>query len=185
MKRTFQEDLDRAVAFHGHVCGGQVIGTRMARLGLAHFGIESPEDYKDLVICVEADRCLADALTIVANCSLGRRRLKWYDYGKMAATFYDLQSGKAIRIASVNQSRPGPDDTDIVAFYNAISDEQMFKIEEVEVNLTKLDLPGKPQNRVTCARCGEDVLDGREVVKDGQTLCKPCAGEPAYYHTVD
>ena len=75
--RTFREDLEKAVNFHGHICVGQVLGTRIARLGLQLFKIASPETYRDLIVYVEADRCLADAVSSVCHCNLGRRRLKW------------------------------------------------------------------------------------------------------------
>jgi formylmethanofuran dehydrogenase subunit E len=185
MKRTFEEDLERAVAFHGHLCAGQILGTRMARIGLEHFGIEAGEDYRDLIVFVEADRCVADAMSSVAGCFIGRRRLKWHDFGKMAATFYDIPSGKAIRVVAVNESRPAPNETDITAFYQAISDADMFKIQEVKVAVSEYDLPGKPKRRVACEQCGESVMDGRDVVKDGRTLCKVCAGQPAYYQVIE
>ena len=98
LKRPFAEDLQRAISFHGHMCAGQVIGCRMARLAMEFFHIEDPDTYRDLIAFVECDRCLADAVISVANCHLGRRRLKWYDYGIMAASFYDIASGRAIRI---------------------------------------------------------------------------------------
>ncbi|MDR2493121.1 MAG: FmdE family protein [Coriobacteriales bacterium] len=184
MRRTFEEDLERAVAYHGHLCGGQVIGTRMARLALAHFGIEAGEDYRDLVVMVEADRCLADAMVSVAGCGVGRRRLKLYDYGKMAATFYDIATGRAVRVCSINEARP-EEGEDLVAFYQAIPDDRMFAVKAVEVDLGPFDLPGKPLRRVRCEACGETVMDGRDKEVAGRTLCKVCAGEPAYYREVE
>ncbi|MDR3307271.1 MAG: FmdE family protein, partial [Coriobacteriales bacterium] len=169
MKRTFEEDLTQAIAFHGHLCAGQILGTRITRIGLEHFGIEEPEAYKDLIAFVEADRCVADAVCSVARCQLGRRRLKWHDFGKMAATFYDINQKTAIRIIAVNESRPAPNThgDELIAFYQAIPDDQMFKIQNVEVNLTEYDLPGKPKRRVTCEKCGEGVMDNRDVQVNG------------------
>ena len=183
MKRTFEEDLERAIDFHGHLCAGQILGTRMSRIGLTHFGIEAGEDYQDLIVFVEADRCVADTMISVAGCRIGRRRLKWYDFGKMAATFYDIQSNSAIRITAVNESRPG-DNEDIIEFYQAISDEDMFKIEQVEVVMDKYDLPGKPLRHTICEECNEKILDGRDLEVAGRVLCKHCAGEPTYYRVI-
>lgn len=178
---SFEEDLERAVAFHGHLCAGQVIGTRMARLALSFFGIDDPASYRDLVAFVECDRCLADAVITVARCNLGRRRLKWFDYGVMSATFYDMASGRAIRISQPQGNHCGRG-VDPVAFFGAIPDDALFDVTEVELpDLTEEDLPGSHGHGVACARCGELVHNGREVVVDGQPLCKKCAGEHVYY----
>jgi formylmethanofuran dehydrogenase subunit E len=182
LKRTFEEDLQRAVEFHGHLCGGQIIGTRISRYACKHFGIEDPDEYKDLIAFVEADRCLADAITVVAHCHLGRRRLKWYDYGKMCATFLDLATGEAIRLSTKNV-RPA-DGKDQIAFYNSLPDDELIIVQQVEVNLQPSDLPGKPLQTVVCDSCGERAHDGRHVEKDGRSYCKPCSGEDTYYKLV-
>jgi len=180
LKRTFDEDLKMAVEFHGHLCAGQVLGTRLSRIALEYFGIQDPYDYKDLVAFVEADRCVADAVTSVANCHIGRRRLKWRDLGKMAATFYDCNSGQAIRIAGASTAKAA-EGQDIVEFFNAIPDNELFKAQLVEVDINEYDLPGHPKKSVICEQCGEKVMDNRDVQKDGRTLCKTCAGEVSYY----
>jgi formylmethanofuran dehydrogenase subunit E len=185
MKRqSFREDLDDAVAFHGHLCGGQIIGTRIARYALDYFGAYDSDEKPDLVAYVEADRCLADAITSVARLTLGRRRLKWMDYGKMAATFYNVQTGEAIRIHTAD-IRPGDDVEDKVAFYEAIPDDTLIITQKVSVNVKPGDLPGKPKGTVVCASCGEKVHDGREVTRGGVTYCKICAGDPVYYQVID
>ena len=178
---TFEEDLRRAVAFHGHLCAGQVIGTRMARLALRYFGIEDAATYKDLVAFVECDRCLADALVSVARCNLGRRRLKWFDYGVMSATFYDIASGRAIRVSQPQGNHCGRG-VDPVAFFGAIPDDRLFDVTEVEFpDLTDQDLPGAHDKGVACESCGELVHNGREIVRGGHALCRKCAGEHVYY----
>ncbi len=184
LKNSFDEDLQASVAFHGHLCAGQVIGVRMARLALTYFGIDDPAHYRDLVAFVECDRCLADAVMITCRCSLGRRRLKWYDYGIMSATFYDMRTKRAIRV-SQPQGNHCPHDADPVAFFNAIPDERLFDVDEVVLpDLTEDDLPGGTTHGVACERCGELIHDHREVVRDGHVLCKKCAGEHVYYRTV-
>jgi formylmethanofuran dehydrogenase subunit E len=183
MKRSFDEDLKKAIAYHGHLCAGQVIGTRISRVALEYFGIEDGEEYRDLVAFVEADRCLADAVTSIAGCHIGKRRLKWHDYGKMAASFYDINSGKAIRIASINNEKAAPDD-DLVEFFNRFSDSEMFRVQEVELDIDEYDLPGRPKRSVYCESCGEKVLDNRDVEVDGKALCKVCAGEKPYYQVI-
>lgn len=184
LKNTFEEDLDRAVAFHGHLCAGQVIGVRMARLALSYFGIDDPAAYRDLVAFAECDRCLTDALISVARCNLGRRRLKWYDYGVMSATFYDMATGRAIRI-SQPQGNKCPHGVDPIAFFADKSDFDLFNVDEVEIpELTEADLPGGKRKGVTCETCGELVHDGRHVERDGHILCKKCAGEKVYYREI-
>jgi formylmethanofuran dehydrogenase subunit E len=183
MQRSFEQDLERAIAYHGHLCAGQVIGTRIARAALEYFGIEDADTYRDLIAFVEADRCIADAVSTVANCKIGRRRLRWYDYGKMAASFYNIADGRAIRIVSINNERAEPDE-DVVAFFNRFSDQELLKIQEVAIDLDEHDLPGKPKRSVRCDSCGEKVMDNRDVQVEGRTLCKVCAGEPTYYRVI-
>ncbi len=182
LKRTFDEDLDRAVAFHGHLCGGQVIGTRMARLALSYFHIDDPDTYRDLIAFVECDRCLADAVISVANCHLGKRRLKWYDYGIMSASFYDLASGRAIRISQRPTAPHCPHGADVRAFFAELSDDELFAVHEVELpDFEEFDLPGKPRRTQICERCGERIHDGRGIERDGHVFCRRCAGEHVYY----
>lgn len=181
--RTFDEDLQRAIAFHGHLCAGQVIGTRMARAALGYFHIDDADAYRDLIAFVECDRCLADAVISVAHCQLGRRRLKWYDYGIMAASFYDIARGRAIRIAQRADVPKAPHDKDeMLAFFACRSDDELFCVHEIELtDFMEYDLPGRPRKTEVCAACGERIHDGRGVEQDGQVFCRHCAGEHVYY----
>ncbi|MGI6428627.1 MAG: FmdE family protein [Syntrophomonadaceae bacterium] len=179
LKNSFEEDLQKAHDFHGHICTGIIFGTKIARIGLSRLGIEDPHENKDFIVFVEADRCIADAVSAVTGCFLGKRRLKWLDYGKMAATFVDMNSQKGIRIVTASSQQP-PDDMDLVTFWSSIPDEDLFRIEEVTVMLKQEDLPGRPSRKVTCADCGESVMDGRDLLVEGKVLCKACANG-AYY----
>jgi formylmethanofuran dehydrogenase subunit E len=172
------------VAFHGHLCGGQIVGTRIARYALDYFGAYDSDEKPDLVAFVEADRCLADAISSVSRLTLGKRRLKWMDYGKMAATFYNVKTGEALRVHTAD-IRPGDDVEDKVAFFEALSDDELIIAEKVEVHIGPGDLPGKPVQTYTCTACKEKVHDGREVMRDGLPYCKACAGEPVYYSKID
>ena len=179
MKNYFEQDLQKAHEFHGHICTGIIFGTRIARIGLNYLGIEDPAENRDFIVFVEADRCIADAVAAVTGCSLGKRRLKWFDYGKMAATFVDMNSHEGIRIVTAASQQP-TDDVDLVDFWGSIADEDLFRIEEVTVDLSPEDLPGKPSRKVTCSACGESVMDGRDLLLNEKTLCKACA-QGAYY----
>ena len=181
---TFEQDLEEAVAYHGHLCSGQIIGVRMARMALRLLGIVNPKASHDLIVYVECDRCLSDAIGTVTGCKLGRRTLKWMDYGKSAATFLDMRTGKAIRIFSKKRIH-APDDADLVKYFETISDDDIFGAVSVEVLYTPDDMPGKPKNAsLTCPVCGETISDGRYVTHNGVDMCKPCA-YGAYYITIN
>ncbi|MGB9663114.1 MAG: FmdE family protein [Moorellaceae bacterium] len=181
--RTLTEDLEAAVAYHGHLCSGMVLGVRMARLGLRKLGIDDPLHYRDLIVYVEMDRCATDAVGVVTGCTPGRRRLKLVDYGKMAATFVDLAGGRAVRVVAVGTQQP-PEGADLFEFWEKIPDEEIFKVEPVQVSIPPEDLPGRPLRTVKCSRCGELIRDGREVVVEGLNLCRACAWG-AYYTNIE
>ncbi|MCK9377275.1 MAG: FmdE family protein [Syntrophobacterales bacterium] len=186
--QIFEDLLAGSVAAHGHLCPGQVVGVRMALLGLRLLDFEAPPTYpqlKQLIVFVEMDRCTGDAVAYVTNAKLGRRSLKFVDYGIMAATFINLETGRAYRIISTEESRDlaplyAPQEHDKrsqqLEAYRSMPDSVLFRVHEVEVDLTPYDLPGPTRRKVACAQCGQVVRDHREVIKDGQPLCRPCAG---------
>jgi formylmethanofuran dehydrogenase subunit E len=178
--RPLEEDLQAAQAFHGHLCHGMVMGVRMARLGCRELGIDDPRSYRDLVVYVEMDRCASDAVGVVAGVTLGRRRLKWIDYGKMAATFVDLATDRAVRVAPRPEVPHAGQDADPLDLWKDWSDEELFSCTPVSLVVPVEDRPGRPVRTVECARCGEKVQDAREVVREGEMLCRACAGG-AYY----
>lgn len=188
---TLEELLAEAEHSHGHMCAGQVLGVRMAMLGCRAVGANDPRgaDKKSLLVFVEIDRCAADAINAVTGCRLGKRTLKYYDYGKLAATFVNTKTGEAIRIVALDDSRELADrcfpEVDNkyerqLRAYKLLPDEELFKIERVSVNVPREDQPGRPVSRVRCDQCGEGVNDRREIARDGRTLCRACAGD-AYY----
>ena len=188
---TLDELLERAEHSHGHMCAGQVLGVRMALLGCRAIGVNDPRgaDRNSILVFVEIDRCAADAINTVTGCRLGKRTLKYYDYGKLAATFVNTKTNEAIRVVALDESRESADrcfpeidnryERQLHA-YKLLPDEELFKIEHVSVNVPAQDQPGRPVSRVRCDECGEGINDRREVARDGRTLCRACAGE-AYY----
>jgi len=180
---TWQEYLDKAAAYHGHICGGQILGIRMAQLGLKLLSLKEGDDLCDLVIFLETDRCVADAAYVVTGLTLGRRRVKVRHFGKTAMSFLDLNSGKAYRIRVKMREHPALG-TDIVAYWAQFSDDEIFDWYEVAIDLPPSELPGKPQSSVLCQNCGEEVLDRKEVVKDNRIFCRNCA-EGSYYKRID
>jgi formylmethanofuran dehydrogenase subunit E len=178
--QTLEQDLADAQAFHGHLCHGMVMGVRMARYGCRLLGIEEPRAYRDLMVYVEIDRCATDAVGVVCGVTLGRRRLKWKDYGKLAATFVDLATGKAVRLAPAKDVPHGDRDADPIEFWSNWTDEALFSCTPVSVDIPIEDLPGPPVASVDCDTCGESIKDRREVVAEGKTLCRSCAGDSYY-----
>lgn len=190
--RSFKDLLAASAEAHGHLCPGQVVGVRMALLGCKLIGLDNPtsrEQIKKLIVFVEMDRCTGDAVAHVTGAKLGRRSLKFVDYGIMAATFVNLETGRAYRIISTEESRElapfyAPEITEKrkqqLEAYKRMPDSVLFRVQEVEISLSEFDLPGPTHRKVVCSRCGQVVRDGREVVIDHLSLCKPCA-EGAYF----
>ena len=185
----FDQLLEESVKLHGHLCPGQVLGVRLAMLGCRAVRLEEPREGKRLLVFVEIDRCATDAIQSVTGCSLGKRTLRHVDYGKTAATFVNLATGKAVRVIARESSRevaplyaPGlqnPREAQTIA-YRIMPDESLFTVEEVEVQIPPEDRPGGKRRRVLCGRCGEGVNYGREVYVEGCPLCRAC-GNGAYY----
>jgi formylmethanofuran dehydrogenase subunit E len=190
--KTLEQYLVDAAQAHGHLCAGQVLGVRLAMLGLQELGIEDPErERKRLVTYVEIDRCVTDAVALVAGCRLGKRALKFFDWGKVAATFVDLQTGRAVRIVAREESKkrasemfPALDkEAGQQQAYRVLPDDVLFRKQMVRVEIHPEDLPGYKGPRVVCEKCGEGINFKREVTVQGRTLCHACAGE-SYYKPV-
>jgi len=188
--------LQKAEMAHGHMCAGQILGVRMALLGLAWLGIEDPlgADRKRLVTYVEIDRCATDAIGMVTGCRLGKRSLKFRDWGKMAATFVDLQAGRGVRVVALESSRDlarelyphieGKSRQQMTA-YREMGDEQLFSAEPVRVEVGAAELPGHRGDRFVCPRCGEGVNFGRFAEAGGERVCLSCARPELRYWTPD
>jgi formylmethanofuran dehydrogenase subunit E len=190
--KSLEEYLQVAERAHGHLCAGQVLGVRMAMLGLARLGIEDPQgkDRKRLVTFVEIDRCATDAVAVVTGCRLGKRALKFRDWGKVAATFVDTASGTAIRVAAKESSKAlarlvHPEIADKnqqqMLAYRQMDDQDLFDLQWVKVDLAPEEFPGYKGERVVCQECGEGINFKREVRRGGKVLCRACAGESYYY----
>jgi formylmethanofuran dehydrogenase subunit E len=191
---SLDDYLREAEQAHGHLCAGQVLGVRLAMLGLEKLGIVDPrgnkEDRKRLVTFVEIDRCATDAISLVTGCRLGKRALKFRDWGKMAATFVDVSTGKAIRIAAKESSKalarsmhPEIEDKNRqqMLAYREMPEDDLFTKQWVKVELPAEEFPGYKGDRIVCAECGEGINFRREVLRDGRrALCRSCAGEQYY-----
>lgn len=193
---AFDELLKQAEIAHGHLCAGQILGVRMAMLGCVRLGIEEPrgKDRKRLVTYVEIDRCATDAIGVVTGCRLGKRALKFRDWGKMAATFVDLQSGRAIRISAKESSKalaremyPEIENKNQqqMRAYREMGDSDLFDEQWVRVTVGPNEMPGYKGERITCDVCGEGINYDRFVRRNGKTFCLSCAAlEERYYQPV-
>jgi len=211
-KVALDELLLEAERAHGHLCAGQVLGVRMAMLGLRLIDLPDPRSDRDarkrLVTFVEIDRCATDAIAVVTACRLGKRALKFRDWGKMAATFVDLGAGaalrppqpdfsgsRAVRIAALESSKTRAADLypqlhkneAQMRAYRELPDDELFSTQWVRVPLAASEMPGFKAGRVSCAKCGEGISFAREIVTaDGHILCQPCADAAMqYWHAVD
>jgi formylmethanofuran dehydrogenase subunit E len=187
------ELLLRAEVAHGHMCAGQILGVRMALLGLKRLGIEDPRgaDRKRLVTYIEIDRCATDGIGMVTGCRLGKRSLKFRDWGKMAATFVDLTTGRGVRIVALDSRELAQKlyphieskSAQQMAAYRELEDEQLFREQSVRVTVDPQELPGYKSERFICPRCGEGVNFGRFKEVDGERLCLSCAQPELCYWT--
>jgi formylmethanofuran dehydrogenase subunit E len=192
---SFDDLLREAELAHGHLCAGQILGVRMAMLGLEMLGIDDPKgkDRKRTMAFVEIDRCATDAIGVVTGARLGKRALKFRDWGKMAATFIDVDEAgnvrKAVRIAAKESSKDlakqlHPEienkNQQQMAAYREMRNEDLFDWQWVRVKLGPEEMPGYRGPRVTCDVCGEGINFAREVRRGDQILCRACSGERYY-----
>jgi formylmethanofuran dehydrogenase subunit E len=200
--QSFETLLREAEIAHGHLCAGQILGVRLAMLGCARLGIDDPRgvDRKRLVTFVEIDRCATDAIAVVTGCRLGKRALKFRDWGKMAATFVDLappgqSQSRAIRIAARESSKQRarelyphiePKNQQQMLAYRELPDADLFTEEWVHVPLHPREMPGYKSARIICARCGEGINYDREVLRPtgnpAEILCQGCADPDTRYY---
>jgi formylmethanofuran dehydrogenase subunit E len=201
--QVFDALLREAETAHGHLCAGQILGVRMAMLACQRLGVDDPKgaDRKRLVTFIEIDRCATDAIAVVTGCRLGKRAIKFRDWGKMAATFVDLTAPltpqddtpvyKALRIAALESSKqrardlyPHIEDKNKQQMfaYREMSDADLFSEEWVRVPIHPREMPGYKSARITCEACGEGINYDRELHRDGKILCRGCASLDTRYY---
>jgi formylmethanofuran dehydrogenase subunit E len=208
------ELLHEAELAHGHLCAGQILGVRMAMLAMNRLGIREPRkrtlpngelnpDRKRPVVFVEIDRCATDAIAVVTGARVGKRALKLRDWGKMAATFVDLDAKlganedgalsheyKAIRIVALDGSKqrarelyPELDKNEAqMRAYRELPDTELFSEQWVRVPLSPSEFPGFRGERLACDRCGEGINFDRFIEREGQRLCRTCADPSSLYY---
>ncbi|MBI4523599.1 MAG: molybdopterin-guanine dinucleotide biosynthesis protein B [Deltaproteobacteria bacterium] len=182
--RSFDVLLEESSSIHGHLCGGQVLGVRMAMLGCREVAIDEPRGCKKLLVYVEMDRCATDAIQSVTGCSLGKRTLRFLDYGKMAAAFCNLETKKSVRVLARDEARSlavscsnkrGDPRRDQNELYASLPESALFSVSPFDIQIPPEDLPGAKSQRVFCDQCGEGINFRREVKVNDRLLCIPCA----------
>lgn len=179
--RALDHAFRAALRLHGgHGCAGLVLGTRLAMAGSAALGLRVPDHQKRLIVVAETDRCAVDGIQAVTGCRPGKRTLRLLDFGKLAATFYDEWTGRAVRVAARGdlRERVGAtgDERHAVqrAAYATWHEADLFAVSEVTFSLDQHDRPGPPCSRVICSGCGEEVSDGRHRETDDGPRCRSC-----------
>ncbi len=177
----FEELIKIGEQFHGHICVGIVIGTRLTMAGMRELGMDPMTHSRNLMVITEIDRCYTDAIQAITGCSLGRRSLKYKEYGKTAATFIDTRTGKAVRVTikkpfTVDHSKM----KELNEFYSRAKEEDILRIERVSIK--DMGKMGSPVSNVPeiCSVCSEGVRDNHHLIVDGKVMCKNCA-EGSYY----
>jgi len=174
---------------HGHLCPRQILGVRIGLAGMAALGFEEPPAGKRLLVILETDGCFADGVIAATCCTVGHRTLRVEDYGKAAATFVDTATGQAVRVAPALDIREqaGASEPEEPRHYFAqmkayriLPDDKLLTIGPVQLEPPLEQILSQPGIRVNCAVCGEEIINGREVERDGLCLCRACTGQ-AYY----
>lgn len=184
--RSSLEELSQR---HSHLCPRLVLGVRMALAGALTLGLEIPRQDKRLLVIAETDGCFLDGLAVTAGVSPGHRTLRIEDYGKVAATFIDIKTNEAIRLAPRPDVRvraldyvPGESRHYFAQLtgYQIMPDAALFSVSPVVLSTPVDDLISRAGVRTTCVACGEEIINEREIVVDGAAYCRSCWGQ-AYY----
>ena len=187
--KSLLELLSQSAALHEHLCPRQVLGVRMGLLAGEILGLHLPQSDKRLLTIVETDGCAADGIAVATNCWVGRRTMRLEDFGKVAATFVDTQLHQAVRIVPRSEAR-----TTARAFapeagnkweaqllgYQRMPTLELLSVQPVHLNTPLEKIISRPGRKAICDRCGEEILNEREVLWENLTLCKTCAGQSYY-----
>jgi len=189
----FDELLSSSAIHHHRLCPRQVLGVRVGLLAGQILEIPLPQPEKRLLAISETDGCFVDGLSAATGCYVGRRTLRIEDYGQTAATFVDTLTEQAVRIAPYSNVRElaceyAPSarnkwEAQLVG-YQYIPDRLLLYWQSVKLVLPVKQIIGEAGKRATCEICGEEIINQREVIREGTVLCRPCAGG-SYFHFLD
>jgi formylmethanofuran dehydrogenase subunit E len=183
--------LEKSMQDHDHLCPRQILGVRVGLAGMKALDFDEPPTKKQLLVISETDGCFVDGVIAATGCTVGHRTLRVEDYGKVAATFVDTKTGRAMRVAPRLDVRERactfvPEESRHyfaqMQAYQAIPDEEMFTVQEVVLSTPVEKIVSRPGVRVNCDECGEEIMNEREIRHHGLNLCPPCA-HGGYYHS--
>jgi formylmethanofuran dehydrogenase subunit E len=189
MPSTLSDLLQKSSARHNHLCPRQVLGARIGLAGLAVLGLAAPVNKNTALILIESDGCFADGIEVSTGATIGHRTLQVRDFGKIAATFAGVKSGRAVRISPVLDLRErallyAPYEPRRyfaqLQGYQVMPEAELLRCQEVILNPSLEELISKPVVRGNCDYCGEEIINEREIVVDGITLCRTCAKDGYY-----
>ena len=186
---NIQPILEKSMQDHDHLCPRQILGVRIGLAGMKMLGFSEPPKKKELLIISETDGCFVDGVIAATGCTVGHRSLRVEDYGKVAVTFVDVKTGRALRVAPrldireraalFASNEPRHYFAQMQA-YQSMPDEEMLTITEVQLTTSVEEIVSRAGVRVNCEICGEEIMNEREIKQDGFNLCRACAS-PAYY----
>jgi len=189
--QTLEPLLRKSSRFHTHLCPRQILGVRIGLAGMTAFDFDLPPAKKQLLAISETDGCFVDGLTAVTGCTVGHRTLRVEDFGKVAVTFVDTQTGHSIRVAPLPDIRERafkyvPDESRRyfaqLRAYQVMPDDELLTIQEVILDTPIDKMISRPGIHVDCDVCGEEIINNREILRNGLTLCRTCDGG-GYYRT--
>jgi formylmethanofuran dehydrogenase subunit E len=181
--------LEKSMQDHDHLCPRQILGVRIGLAGMKALGFGEPPEKKQLLVISETDGCFVDGVIAATGCTVGHRTLRVEDYGKVAATFVDIKTSRAVRVAPRLDIRERACDFVLeesrhyfaqMQAYQVMPDEDMLTIKDVILNTPVEQIISRPGIRVNCAICGEEIMNEREILRDGLPLCRACAGNGYY-----
>ena len=184
--------LQKSASEHSHLCPRQVLGVRMGLAGLAFLGVKAPVTTKTLLVIIETDGCFADGMRVATGATVGHRTLRVADLGKIAATFIDLKTGASLRLAPRLDIRTraviyAPEEKRRyiaqLKGYQIMPDDELFSYQRVELQIPPTQIISHQNARAHCSNCGEEVINKREVVVEGEVLCQTCA-YGGYYRSI-
>ena len=198
MRPELQPLLEKAAEMHHHLCPRQVLGVRIGLAGLDVMGFQVPIRQKKMLVMVETDGCFVSGVQAATGCSVNRRTLRIIDIGRIGVTFINVRTEEAVRIAPANDVRQkvgnyydeAPETRRerylaMLNSYQIMPDDELLKIERVELTRPVREILSRPFIRVDCSVCGEEIINEREIEIDGKPVCQACAGNGYYSVKVD
>lgn len=158
----------KCVAFHGHECGGLIIGFKAALYAIDLLGIEFSPD-EQLVCITENDACGVDAIQVILGCSAGKGNLIFHLKGKQAYSFYNRATGQSVRLVLRETTiKPG---VGKLEYMREMPPDQLFDVKEV-----KESVPERARifNSFPCSVCGEITAEPMLRSSLGQRICPDC-----------